>query len=93
MASADIGRHVPAGASPDGVLDMGGTIWEWCQNKFETPKTTLSAADDFDLRVVRGGAWGYRLDFARCAARFRRSPISKRRLWDFVLFVRPNHEH
>lgn len=49
----------PAGASPTGALDMGGTIWEWCLNKFDGPKfeVTQSCADDFDLRAMRGGSW------------------------------------
>ena len=28
----------PAGASPTGARDMAGTVWEWCLNKFDTPK-------------------------------------------------------
>ena len=28
----------PAGASPTGALDMAGTVWEWCLNKFDAPE-------------------------------------------------------
>lgn len=54
----------PAGASRQGVLDMAGTVWEWCLNKFDQPKVTLSRADDFDSRVLRGGSWYHYKDGA-----------------------------
>ena len=31
------GRHVSAGASPVGALDMAGTLCEWCLNAFDDP--------------------------------------------------------
>jgi formylglycine-generating enzyme required for sulfatase activity len=66
----------PAGVSPTGALDMAGTVWEWCLNKFETAKVeeTRSSADDFDTRVVRGGSWLNAQDYARSANRFGYSP-------------------
>ena len=67
----------PAGASPASVFDLGGTVWEWCLNKFEAPEATLSAADDFDLRVLRGGSWASYRDNARCAARDRYYPNNR----------------
>ncbi len=69
----------PAGASPVGAFDMAGTVWEWCLNKFDAPKVevTSSGADDFDSRVLRGGAWDDNQDFARSAFRFRYSPLNR----------------
>jgi formylglycine-generating enzyme required for sulfatase activity len=60
----------PAGASPAGVLDMAGTVWEWCVNKFDSPEVTRSGARDFDYRVLRGGSWSYGQDYARSAGRW-----------------------
>ena len=54
----------PAGASPTDALDMAGTVWEWCLNKFEAPEVTRSGARDFDARVLRGGSWLYNQDNA-----------------------------
>jgi formylglycine-generating enzyme required for sulfatase activity len=61
----------PAGASSTGALDMAGTVWEWCLNKFYTPEETQSNTNDFDFRVLRGGSWNYARGGARSAYRNR----------------------
>jgi formylglycine-generating enzyme required for sulfatase activity len=65
----------PAGASPTDILDMAGTVWEWCLNKCDKPEVTQSRADDFDRRVLRGGSWGVSQDGARSAVRSRGNPV------------------
>ena len=67
----------PDGASTTDVLDMAGTVWEWCLNKFETPEIIRSRADDFDPRVLRGGSWLVIQGFARSASRFRHYPNNR----------------
>jgi eukaryotic-like serine/threonine-protein kinase len=37
----------PAGASPYGVMDLGGNVWEWVADKYDPDPTR---------RVVRGGS-------------------------------------
>ena len=64
----------PAGASPGDILDMTGTVWEWCSNKFDQPDVIRSLADDFDIRVLRGGSWYVIRGLARSAFRDRPSP-------------------
>lgn len=55
----------PHGASPAGVLDMAGTVYEWCLNAFDNPdEVGLPTAPD-DRRVLRGGSWHHHQDRAR----------------------------
>ncbi len=38
----------PSGASPYGVLDVAGNVWQWCADWYD---------DKQDTRVLRGGSW------------------------------------
>ncbi|NDJ79077.1 MAG: formylglycine-generating enzyme family protein, partial [Chloroflexi bacterium] len=55
------------GASPYDILDMSGNVWEWCLNEYSNPENTgLGGASS---RVLRGGSWGRRMDYARASYR------------------------
>ncbi|MCU0487099.1 MAG: SUMF1/EgtB/PvdO family nonheme iron enzyme, partial [Anaerolineales bacterium] len=73
----------PKGASPYGILDMSGNVWEWTRSlwgkswqkpDFGYPYTPtdgredLQAGDDI-YRVRRGGSFNYSADYARCSFR------------------------
>jgi formylglycine-generating enzyme required for sulfatase activity len=50
------------GASPYGVYDMAGNVWEWVSSLYRSyPYTANDGRESLageDLRVARGGAWG-----------------------------------
>ena len=63
----------PKGASPYGVLDMAGNVWEWTATKWADNYHNYQPDDRPEgdaLCVVRGGAFDDALQDARCAARY-----------------------
>ena|ERR1700730_12550421 len=66
-----VGMYVQ-GASPVGALDLSGNIWQWCLNEYLTPERVEITGDK--PRVVRGGSFLYKLDFARAKYRDRDLP-------------------
>jgi formylglycine-generating enzyme required for sulfatase activity len=63
----------PAGASPYGVQDMAGNVWEWTSSRYVPyPYTESVERDDAhssESRVLRGGSWSYSARNARAACR------------------------
>ncbi|MGQ0504122.1 MAG: formylglycine-generating enzyme family protein [Myxococcaceae bacterium] len=61
-AAPSVGSY-PFGASPYGVLDMCGGLWEWCSDWFDTGYYELAPERDPQgpsqglMKVARGGAW------------------------------------
>lgn len=53
------------GASPYGVADMAGNVWEWCLNEYLNPDLTQPGGDAG--RVLRGGSWASYPDDARAS--------------------------
>jgi formylglycine-generating enzyme required for sulfatase activity len=75
----------PGGASPYGVLDMGGNAWEWVNDAFietdpfgklqnyyaTSPASNPPGVDPAitGYRVLRGGSWNYNFGLGRAAYR------------------------
>jgi formylglycine-generating enzyme required for sulfatase activity len=78
----------PLGASPYGVLDVAGNVWEWTRtlwgadilnSSFKYPYDPADGREDTDVgkevhRVLRGGSYNYGREAARCASRNRLLP-------------------
>ncbi|MEQ8673151.1 MAG: SUMF1/EgtB/PvdO family nonheme iron enzyme [Aggregatilineales bacterium] len=58
----------PNGASPDGVLELSGNVYDWCLNKYYSYEETDVDVSG-DSRVVRGGSWSRVSSFARAVFR------------------------
>ncbi len=55
-ATAPVGSY-PEGATPEGVLDLAGNVWEWTQSA-SCPYDKPDCGDS--RRVIRGGGWDAR---------------------------------
>ena len=55
----------PSGASPYGLLDVAGNVWEWCADWYDSKK---------QARVLRGGSFSDGAQLVRCAVRYRNFP-------------------
>jgi formylglycine-generating enzyme len=73
--TAPVGSY-PGGASPDGVLDMAGNVWEWCEDWYQEDWYSKAAKSDppgpegGEYRVLRGGSWRNNVPaIFRCAYR------------------------
>ena len=52
--------NYPEGATPEGLYDMAGNVWEWMENWYDK---------DEDCLALRGGSWYNKADALRCSSR------------------------
>ncbi len=58
-ATTPVGSY-PEGATPEGLYDMAGNVWEWTNSWYDKPGSS---------RVIRGGSWYNSAEFCRSASR------------------------
>ena len=62
------GRY-PDGATPEGLYDMAGNVWEWTKDFYDK---------DEDVRAIRGGAYySSTADALRCSSRSYNNPVGR----------------
>ena len=82
-----------SGASPFGVLDLAGNVWEWTASlqvsypyKANDGRESLTPVPALDRRrIMRGGCWANPGHFARTTCRFRLPPDRSTHLLGFRL--------
>jgi len=83
-----VGSH-PAGASALGLQDMGGSVFEWCNDwsgSYEPgPVSDPTGGTIAVWRVLRGGGWSTTGLYYRCYYRAYSGPSEMRNQWGFRL--------
>uniref|UniRef100_UPI0013EA2972 formylglycine-generating enzyme family protein n=1 Tax=Candidatus Chloroploca sp. Khr17 TaxID=2496869 RepID=UPI0013EA2972 len=88
----------PAGATPDGVLDLAGNVWEWTRSVYRPypydPEPDNGREEEADAArkrfTLRGGSW-YDVSFhLRAANRNLNSPVNHFRVVGFRLARHPH---
>jgi formylglycine-generating enzyme required for sulfatase activity/predicted phosphodiesterase/energy-coupling factor transporter ATP-binding protein EcfA2 len=64
-ATTPVGSY-PEGATPEGLYDMAGNVWEWTDNWWDEKTRSL--------RVIRGGGWDISAETCRSANRSSNTP-------------------
>jgi formylglycine-generating enzyme required for sulfatase activity len=69
-----VGSH-PEGASPYGLMDMAGNLWEWVNDWYDekyyqdSPQRNPVGPNNGQNKVIKGGFWDSDFKFIRSAAR------------------------
>ena len=82
--TVEVGSY-PSGASPYGVLDMGGNVWEWTADWYDGYYYGVSPSrnpmgpdtDEGYGKSLRGGSWFTAFGYARVSARIHESTTTR----------------
>ena len=74
IQDTNVANKHPNGASPYGVLEMIGNVWEWTRSVYKPYPYLVETSKEISYdphvkQVVRGGSWYLDATWARCTAR------------------------
>jgi formylglycine-generating enzyme required for sulfatase activity len=82
------------GASPYGLLDMAGNVWEWTRSVYKgylyDPEDGRENLEVEARRVLRGGMFRSGLKSVRCACRFGELPHNSYKYYGFRVAIPPS---
>jgi formylglycine-generating enzyme required for sulfatase activity len=89
--SADTTPVMSYPPSKNGLYDMVGNVYEWCEDWYEYSYYEVSALEPDNpkgpkqgvYRVLRGGCWKSLVDDMRCSHRFRNNPGTMNKTYGF----------
>lgn len=97
VAELNLGRTsavgiFPEGASPYGLQDMAGNVWEWCLSGWKNSDdlTTIDLNVSNGSRSYKGGSWNADQAAAQTFIRFKQKPAQRSRKVGFRLCIGPH---
>jgi formylglycine-generating enzyme required for sulfatase activity len=91
IGSTSVVGAFPAGASPYGILEMSGNVWEWCRTRWHEScgESVDDCLEGTAPRVLRGGAFLNDQRHVRCSCRNYHHPYNWYAHYGFRVVMAP----